>query len=120
MLKKDSPEVQDLLNRIQQVVPGLTGPVGNLWDHHIEVGIEMTYDQEPPTAMLREFRPGHYGLVVLYDHEDKASPSIWEVSDYGCGVWYIPFTPEDEPLLKAIMNPTNSMRDTGSASCRWL
>lgn len=98
MLTKNSPEVQSLLSRIQAVVPGITGPLSLLWDHHAEVGIEMTFDQEPPTEWLREFRPGHYSLIVLYvdvdtqhklgwlDHPYKDTPApVWEVRDYSFG-----------------------------------
>lgn len=124
MLTKNSPELQDLLSRIQQVVPGLTGPVSsspmNLWEYKYNghVGIEMVYDQEPPTAMLREFRPGHYSLIVVYlngssrmgldhqDYDDETSPPTWEVSDYGCGVWFIPITDNDNALLEALQVTT--------------
>lgn len=117
MLTKDSPEVQDLLARIQQVVPGLTGPIGKLWDYHYNgyVGVEIVYDQEPPTSMLQEFRPGHYGLMVVYlvheDHNDETSPPAWEVGDYGCGLWFIPVTDSDGALLKVIGDPLKALQD---------
>ena len=99
MLTKDSPEVQDLLSRIQDVVPGLTGPVGNLWEDRDTgyLALEITYDQDAPTPELREFRPGHYGLLIEYNPYGYTGG--WEVRDYGNGSWYIPATETDDALL---------------------
>ena len=152
MVTKNSYEVQDLLSRIQEMVPamvhlggpamvhlggpGITGPISNLWDceYNGYVGIEVVFDQDPPTAILREFRPGHYQLVALYlpheehqhqhnsavcvvahthskadtyrggrsEHNNEASPPVWEISDYGCSQWFIPVTTADDALLKAL------------------
>jgi hypothetical protein len=84
MLTKNSPEVQNLLTRIQTTVPGITDRLGNLWDHHEKVGIEMTFDQEPPTELLREFRPGHYSLEVLYVDVATQHELGWLVAHKEC------------------------------------
>jgi len=104
-LTKDSPEVQDLLARIKEVVNTITGPVGNLWvneDHQIEI----TYDQNPPTQELRDYRPGRYSLLVTCDILDTYgiahSWHIHEGRDKTDRWWYLPGASSDDALLKVL------------------
>lgn len=103
IITKDSPQVQDLLHRIQQTVPDLTGSVGNLWVERVDgkVEVSITYDQDGPTETTHQHRPGRYSLVAVFSPCQGCDG--WEIHDYvDSKWWYLPATQADAAIIQTV------------------